>query len=61
LGEYATQRDRVIPRPTATPEASLRTSEDAFRFGYNYGYYAGHSEASFCLASSRNVMFSLRF
>jgi len=25
--EYAAQRDRVIPRPTATPDANLRTSE----------------------------------
>ena len=27
--EYAAQRDRVIPRPTATPEANLQTSEAA--------------------------------
>ena len=27
--EYAAQRDRVIPRPTATPDANLRTSDEA--------------------------------
>lgn len=42
--EYAAQRDRVIPPPTATPNANLRTSEDGFRFGYRYGYDAGHHE-----------------
>jgi hypothetical protein len=40
--EYATQRDRVIPQPTATPDANVRTSDDAFRFGFKYGYMLGH-------------------
>jgi hypothetical protein len=40
--EYAAQRDRVIVQPTPTPDANLRTSEDTYRLGYNYGYYWGH-------------------